>query len=113
MPTPLTLSTICGGAADEVFAREFAEVLKNMVDPNTPAGAAREITLKFRFKPMADRTGAEVAFACSSKLAPVDIVRSSIFLGRDGALLRAFATVTRQTALFASQPVDGARVETR
>ena len=104
MPHPLTLGTICGGAAEEVFAREFAEVLKNMVDPNTPAASAREIILKFRFKPLSDRSGAEVTFACASKLAPVDIVKSSIFLSRGGGQLAAFAPDTRQTPLFIEEP---------
>ncbi len=40
---PLTLATICGGAAFEVFQRELAEVLENIADVNTKTNKVRKI----------------------------------------------------------------------
>lgn len=46
----ITLMTLGGGVAQELFAREMAKVLASIADPNTEPDAPREITLKVRFK---------------------------------------------------------------
>lgn len=102
-PQPVSLVTICGGAAAEVFEREFAEVLKNIDDPNTAPEANRKITLQFDIKPMPDRSGASVTFSCGSKLAPVAIVKSTLFLHRDGGALKAYSADVRQQTIFGGE----------
>lgn len=108
---PISLTTICNGAAEEVFRREFAELLKNITDPNTDPEAKRRITLVFDFKPMGDRSGAEVKFACAARLAPVSLVKSSIFLARKDGDLQAYSTDSHQTALFEQKPEAAAPSE--
>lgn len=110
---PITLATICGGAAEEVFQRELAELLKNVTDPNTTAEAKRRIVLTFDFSPLSDRTGSSVSFACQSKLAPVTVVKSSIFLSRQGEEVLAFATDTRQQPLFPAEGGGGEPLATQ
>lgn len=109
-PKEVNLSTICGGAAAEVFDREFREVLKNIDDPNTAPDANRKITLIFDIKPMPDRSGAAVTFSCGSKLAPIAVVKSTIFLSRDGGVVKAYGADVRQQAMF-NEPEKTPRLE--
>lgn len=99
-PQEVTLMNICGGAAAEVFAREFAQVLKNIDDPNTAPEAARKVVLAFELKPLPDRTGATVTFSCGSKLAPVAVSKGTIFLGREGAAVKAYSADVKQQQMF-------------
>jgi len=96
----LSLATICGGATDEVFSHELAELLKNMTDPNTDAEKKRRITLTFEFRPFADRSGAEVEMSCKTSLVPVASVRTSIYVARDAGRMRAYNRDTRQLPIF-------------
>jgi hypothetical protein len=63
----VTLSNLCGGAIEEVFQREFAEVLSNIGDVNTDPEAKRKIVLEFTLEPFEDRSGAQVTFAAAIK----------------------------------------------
>lgn len=87
-PKKMTLATIAGGVAEELFQYELGRVLPNMKDPNTPATARRRITLTFDFVPHEDRNGARAEFAVSvgskSALAPVTSARSHAFFGKEG-----------------------------
>lgn len=106
-PTPVSLTTICGGAAEEVFQREMAELLKNITDPSTDPDRKRRITLVFDFKPMADRASVEVEFACLTKLAPVTILKASMYVGRKGGALHAYTLDAKQQPLFeAAAPAE-------
>ena len=75
----VSLSNLCGGAIEEVFQREFAEVLANIADINTDAEAKRKITLEFTIQPFEDRSGAQVTFACKSKTVPVNAVKGTVW----------------------------------
>ena len=39
----VSLSNLCNGAIEEVFQREWAEVMRNIGDVNTPAEAKRKV----------------------------------------------------------------------
>ncbi len=79
----LDLARIGGGAATEKFEDECAKVLENILDVNTSETAAREITLKVKFKPNRVRSSSDVEITCTSKLAPAVSHETSIFHGRD------------------------------
>lgn len=81
---PVTLVDLAGGAALELFDREFQAVLKNIQDPNTEARAIREVTLKVKITPSAERTVGTVAIIPSSKLAPTRMAGTTIYMGRRG-----------------------------
>lgn len=83
--TLASLGSLARGAAVERFDDALARVVENIVDPNTDADAAREITLKVKFKPNKSRTMAAFEIKCDPKLAPPSSVGGSIFVGeRDG-----------------------------
>lgn len=96
----VTLSNLCGGAVEEVFQREFSEVLKNIGDVNTDAEAKRKITLEFTVQPFEDRSGAQVTFACKSKVVPVNAVKGTVFLQRSGTAIVAVPHDPKQIRLF-------------
>ena len=99
-PKEISLSTICEGAVPEVFARELKEVLANMADPNTDPERARGLTIKFTFKPLSDRSGAQVSFTCKPTLQPVEVAKSPVFLSRHTGQLKAYSVNQQQQALF-------------
>lgn len=99
----LTLATLKGGAAEELFQRELARVLENIRDPNTDAKKARTITLDFSFLPVEDRNGArrETAVVIDSKckLVPVIGVGSFAFIASEGGELIAYTNDVEQESL--------------
>jgi hypothetical protein len=103
---PVNLENICGGAPSELFDHELQQLLANIADINTDADKRRSITLKFDFKPLADRTGASISFSVNSKLVPVSAVKSTIFLGRKDGKLAAYSPEANQVSMF-DRPDDG------
>src|ERR1700683_610649 len=99
----VSLGNLCNGAIEEVFQREFATVLANIGDVNTDPEAKRKITLEFTLEPFADRSGAEVTFACKSKTIPVNCVKGTVFLQRKGLVMVAIPTDPRQGRMFDGQ----------
>lgn len=67
---PINLSNIAEGAVEDLFGRELAKLVQNIDDVSTSATAAREITVKIKFKPSEDRASFEVEGQVTSKLAP-------------------------------------------
>lgn len=80
----ITLSNIGGGAAVEKFSDELRKVVANIMDPNTPASAKREITIKVSIKPSVDRAFGPIVVSASSKLAPVRGFSTVAHFGMDG-----------------------------
>lgn len=96
----VSLSNLCGGAIEEVFQREWASVLANIADLNTPAEAKRKVSLELTLKPFKDRSGAQVSFSCKSKTMPVEAVEGTVFLQRRGLVMVAVPHDPRQIRLF-------------
>lgn len=96
----VSLSNLCGGGIEEVFQREFAAVLANISDPNTPAEAKRKISLEFTIAPFEDRSGAQVTFSCKSKTVPVEAVKGTVFLQRKGLVMVAVPHDPKQGRMF-------------
>lgn len=103
----ITIMSICNGGVPEVFARELAEVLANIADPNTEPDKTRGLTLKFTFKPLDDRSGAIVSFSCRPVLQPVKVASSPVFLSRHSCQLQAYALDHRQVSMFGGADADG------
>ncbi len=103
----LSLATLLDGVAVARFDDELAKVLRNIVDPNTPAEAKREVTLKVSIKPDRDRDLGKVAVSVSSKLAPPEMVGTRIFI----AQTRSGPVATEHNPNQPSLPMDmGAKV---
>lgn len=98
--SPITLQNVCAGAAEEVFQHELQKALENISDPNTDPEQSRTITLQFKIHPFKDRTGGNLTFSTTTKLANVVPTESPIFLSKEDGTLRAYARDTRQDGLF-------------
>jgi|SRR5215471_3407913 len=77
----VSLATMNGGAAIELFDKELDAVLQNILDPNTKPEAGRDVILKVSIKPAENRRHADVSIQVSSKLAPPQESRTVFFLG--------------------------------
>lgn len=83
---PLTLLTVAGGSAVELFQQELDKVLENILDPNTHATAKRQVSLTVTIVPSDDaRNTVGVAVECVSKLAPFKGSGGVAFVGRSRA----------------------------
>lgn len=75
------LSSLMDGAADVLFADAFAEVLKNVEDPNADPKAKRKIVLTITVKPNEKRSDAALEMDCKTKLAALKPISSVALLG--------------------------------
>jgi len=99
----LSLNNICGGSVEERFQHELLQVLKSINDPNTDAEKKRTLTLEFEFNPFPDRSGAIITLTTKSKIPSIEPVAGSMYLSRQGAVIKAFAHDPRQENLFGSE----------
>jgi len=80
----LSLDTLQGGAARELFDIELQKVLKNIADPNTKAEAKRTLILKVDITPSNRRERLGIDVEVSSKLSKMQPNSSMAFLEEDG-----------------------------
>ena len=95
----VSLDTLGQGVAIEKFHDELTKVLDNILDPNTPPTAKRQITLTVTFKPDEDRSFAHTRIETSSKLAPTKPVGTAIYIGRHAGQAIATERDSRQMKL--------------
>jgi len=86
----VSLETLKGGAAVQLFDEELQKVLANIMDPNTEAGAVRSVRLEIKIKPDKDRSGGSVEIIPSCKLAPAVALGTRMFFGKKGGKVLAF-----------------------
>jgi hypothetical protein len=98
---PVSISSLGGGAAVQLFQVELQKVLDNIVDENTKPDAMREVTLKVKIKPDPDRDYAQVAISCTSKLAPMAPFGTNFFIGKQRGKGVAQEHNPKQKGLFA------------
>lgn len=80
---PLSLANLGGGAAVELFDREWKKLERNVQDPNTQADAVRTVTLTVKIKPSKDREfGPVEIFAASKLVAPIGF-QTTVFMEVD------------------------------
>jgi len=96
----VSLISIGGGAAVELFDRELERVLRNVLDPNCPADAKRKITLTFTFAPDDRRECSRVAISSETKLAPPLGHGTLVYLGELDGEVAATEFNPRQATLF-------------
>ena len=77
----VNLENLAGGRAAERFGLALQDVIANIKDPNTDPKAVREIILKAKFKPSANRESASVQIQCTRKLADLTAVETTFYLG--------------------------------
>ena len=81
----VSLETLAGGAVPERFDLAWADLLENVLDPNTDPKEVRELVIKVKVRPQEDREGAAVRVEVLKKLAPPRAVVAPIHIGqRDG-----------------------------
>lgn len=102
-PQLITLTSICNGAVPEVFEREVAEVYANIHDVNTDPQKSRKLTIEFTFKPLSDRSSADVSFICKKTLVSVAAVKSRVFFSPQNGELKAYGYDLRQGQLFTGE----------
>jgi cell division protein FtsX len=95
----VTLVTIAGGAALELFEHELSRVLANIADLNTNAGPQRAITIQVQFKPAETRESSEITLQVTSKLAGIKAVRKEVYLGKQDGQHVAMQFNPRQAGL--------------
>jgi hypothetical protein len=95
----VTLVTIAGGAALELFEHELSRVLANIADLNTNAGTQRAITIQVQFKPAETRESSEITLQVTSKLAGIKAVRKEVYLGKQDGQHVAMQFNPRQAGL--------------
>jgi hypothetical protein len=83
----LTMSTVNNGAAEELFQRELAEVMRNVDDCNTAPKEPRKITMEFIFTPNETRELGVLEVSAKSKLAPYKAAGSTFILQNNGKQL--------------------------
>lgn len=100
----ITLTTIAGGAAVNLFQGELDRVLRNIQDPNTEARATRKITLEISFAPDEERELGEVQVRVSAKLAGMKGAKTRVFFGRHKGQFVATEFDPKQVDLFDDRP---------
>lgn len=79
----LSLTSIEGGAAVEMFDRALTKVAANVADINTTL-ATRQIVLKLKIKPGRDRCSCELDLSVNTALAGQEPIKSTVFIEEDG-----------------------------
>lgn len=98
---PVNIGNINDGAMIEAFDIEFRRALLNIADLNTPATSKRVVTLTLTLKPHSDRCTIDTEFSAVSKLAPIEVHKAKVFMGKeeDGTVV-AFTSDPRQMPLW-------------
>lgn len=79
----VNLTELAGGTLQEKFDREIERVLQNMLDPNTPFGEKRGITINLSFHQNEARDDAKIEISVKSKLAGCITAKTNFAMGQD------------------------------
>ena len=78
----LKLSDLMNGGLEEKMNHELKKVVENIIDPNTEATKAREITIKIKIVPWEDRAKCNMNAVVTSKLQPTKKIDTIIYVGK-------------------------------
>lgn len=95
----ITLDNLNGGQVVALFDREIEKLLGNIADENTPAQAARSITISIKVKPAEDRGSASIEVSAKSTLAGVKPSKSFAVFAFDGDTVTAYQSDVTQLKL--------------
>ncbi|MFA0816002.1 MAG: hypothetical protein ACC608_09475 [Anaerofustis sp.] len=70
------------GAILERVSLEMGNILKNIMDPNTPATKKRSLKIQIDFSPKKDRNNISVSVSAKSVLCSTDEIQLSMFAGK-------------------------------
>ena len=102
----VSLATLAGGAAIEMFDAAWAKVLENIMDVNTDSKKQRSISLKVILLPNDDRNMAKVVIEVPPpKLVSDNQVATQIFIGVDQGEIASVEHNAKQMLLF-DPPAD-------
>ena len=79
----ISLQDVAGGALQEKANQAFAQVMKNMQDPNTPWKNKRKINICLTFEQNEDRTDCTCDISVDTKLAAVKPVSTKFWTEKD------------------------------
>jgi hypothetical protein len=82
-PIDLRISSISGGAIQEMIDMELQKVFENIHDPNTKATDKRSVTIKLEFAPDDKREIINLNSKVSSTLAAIRDVSATVLTGKD------------------------------
>ena len=82
-PIDLRISSISGGAIQEMIDMELQKVFENIHDPNTKATDKRTVTIKLEFVPDEKREIINLNSKVSSSLAAIRDVSVTVLTGKD------------------------------
>ena len=74
------LDELMGGAVTERIQKALAEIMQNIIDPNTDAKKTRKVTLELTIKPNANRQSASLTAAVKTSLAPFVPIESGVYI---------------------------------
>ena len=96
----LSIKTLKQGACLDRFDRALAELVANVLDPNTDPKAKRSVTLTLSVKPNEARNMADITVAVASKLQPAQPLATGCTLGTnlDTGEVAAFEIVSNSDA---------------
>ena len=77
------LCEIAGGALQENAQKAIEDVVKNLLDPNTPWKNKREVVIKLKFTQNEDRDDCSCDISVEKKLAPVKPVETKFAIAKD------------------------------
>lgn len=94
----VTLQTLKGGAAVELFNHELEKAIADALDPNADPKAKRTVTLKVVLAPTEDRETAAIGFKVETKLAGPKPMATMVFIGHEDGKAVAYDRI--QTTAF-------------
>lgn len=71
------------GAIEERIDYEMTKIVNNIRDESTAPTASRELTVKIKLTPDANRKTITVSASASSKLAPTTPIMTALYIGKD------------------------------
>lgn len=80
----VTLTTMAGGAVEELFERELERVNNDILDLNTEATAVRSISILVKIKPDENRNFAMVGVSVDSKIGSTKPIGTMFSFGKRG-----------------------------
>lgn len=87
----LSVENINGGRLASHINEHIKDVMEDVINPNKPAKARRELTIKIGFVPSKSRREAEIDYTVSAKLAGMEKEKSHCNVRKIGG--KAFASV--------------------
>lgn len=96
----ITLDTVADGVANELFAREMANISANILDQNTKAKGKRVLTMTFEFDPDEMREEVKVTVQAKAKIMPIKAYTKTAHVGKRNGKPTLYTSDTKQIDMF-------------